>query len=76
MSTLFLHQLPDARDLQEIYLRFGFDQNYYDIYKLLDIPQVLNFIGSKEYYAHKTRRFRAHDETEIRISPAFILKNP
>ncbi len=54
----------------------NFLRHYYDIYRLLEVQRVRNFIGSAEYLAHKANRFRSQDEMEIRLNPAFVFKNP
>lgn len=51
----------------------NFLRHYYDIYKLLEAEQVLKFIGSKEYIAHKQIRFRENDEFNIVKNLAFTI---
>lgn len=53
----------------------NFLRHYYDIYKLLENERVLNFIGTRQYVAHKERRFRSQDEIIIKNNPAFIMDN-
>lgn len=53
----------------------NFLRHYYDIYKLLENPRVIDFIGTKEYLAHKEQRFPCGDETNINKNPAFIIPN-
>lgn len=51
----------------------NFLRHYYDVYKLLENPRVINFIGTKEYVAYKEQRFPCGDETDIKKNPAFII---
>lgn len=53
----------------------NFLRHYYDIYKLLENERVLKFIGSPEYIAHKSIRFRQNDEKVIKNNPAFVMEN-
>ena len=48
---------------------------YYDIYQLLGQQRVLDFIGTKEYFLHKEKRFRCTDEKNIRKNGAFLLSD-
>lgn len=54
----------------------NFLRQYYDVYCLLKHPDVLKFIGTQEYEAHKAVRFRGADK-EIPLSehPALLLPN-
>jgi len=50
---------------------------YYDVYCLLENEDVLGFIGTAEYEAHKIRRFPAKDlAVPIPENDAFLLKDP
>lgn len=40
-------------------------RHYYDIYELLDRPDVQTFIGTEAYKAHKAKRFRKADNQNI-----------
>ena len=52
-------------------------RQYYDVYCLLEHPQVLDFIGTSEYKAHKETRFPNKDiEIPIAENEAFLLSNP
>lgn len=51
----------------------NFLRHYYDIYCLLDDPDVQAFIGSDNYLAHKAARFRGADEPVLRNNAAFTL---
>ncbi len=54
----------------------NFIRHYYDVACLLDIKDVQDFIGTKEYLEHKDRRFRGGDkEIPIQEQEAFLLKN-
>ena len=56
-------------------LPVNFIRHYYDIYQLLGIQSVRDFIGTDEYYAHKKARFRDVDQAEISKNEAFILRS-
>ncbi|MGV9004438.1 nucleotidyl transferase AbiEii/AbiGii toxin family protein [Flavobacterium sp.] len=52
-------------------------RQYYDIYSLLGNDEVRNFIGTKEYFEHKTERFPIVDfDIPIAKNEAFLLNNP
>jgi hypothetical protein len=52
-------------------------RQYYDVYCLLEHPQVLDFIGTSEYTAHKKIRFPKKDlEIPIMENEAFLLSSP
>ena len=51
----------------------NFLRHYYDIYSLLERPEVQAFIGTDEYVRHKDRRFRSLDNKDIAKNQAFIL---
>lgn len=53
----------------------NFLRHYYDVYCLLDVPLVQNFIGTAAYERRKSQRFRAGDEIVIANNPAFTLTN-
>jgi hypothetical protein len=51
-------------------------RQYYDVYCLLEHPQVLDFIGTAEYAEHKEKRFPKKDfEIPITENEAFLLKD-
>ncbi|HML14314.1 MAG TPA: nucleotidyl transferase AbiEii/AbiGii toxin family protein [Xanthobacteraceae bacterium] len=54
----------------------NFMRHYYDVYCLLGRPEVQAFIGTEEYKAHKTRRFRQADNPNIAENRAFALSDP
>jgi hypothetical protein len=51
-------------------------RHYYDVYSLLKRPDVQAFIGTAAYGAHKAKRFRQADNSNIEQNEAFILSNP
>jgi hypothetical protein len=55
----------------------NFMRQYYDVYCLLGSPEVIEFIGSEEYQAHKEKRFPTVDfEIPISKNEAFLLSSP
>jgi hypothetical protein len=54
----------------------NFMRHYYDVYCLLQRPEVQAFIGTDEYKAHKAKRFRQADNPNIAENEAFILSDP
>lgn len=54
----------------------GFMRHYYDIYALLQRPEVQEFIGTDAYEAHKAKRFRGADDPNVAQNQAFILADP
>lgn len=51
-------------------------RQYYDIFSLLGNDEVINFIGTKEYFEHKTERFPKIDfDIPIAENEAFLLNN-
>lgn len=56
-----------GRTLPENFLR-----HYYDIYCLLELPEVQAFIGTDEYEAYKAERFRNYD-TVVKNCAGFTL---
>lgn len=54
----------------------NFMRQYYDIYCLLNSTEVLNFIGTDEYFSHKKKRFPKADlEIPINKNEAFLLSS-
>lgn len=51
-------------------------RHYYDIYCLLTLPEVQEFIGTPAYEARKVQRFRSGDELVAAQNPAFLLEDP
>ncbi len=54
----------------------GFMRHYYDLYSLLQRPEVQAFIGTDDYKAHKKKQFRRGDNPDITQNQAFILTDP
>jgi hypothetical protein len=55
----------------------NFMRQYYDVYCLLGSPEVIEFIGSEDYLAHKEKRFPTVDfEIPISKNEAFLLSSP
>ncbi len=55
----------------------NFLRHFYDIHELFKQERVKNFIGTKEYHAHKQERFRGADEKDLAVNLAFNLdKDP
>ncbi len=53
----------------------NFMRHYYDIYCLLSLPEVQEFIGTAAYEARKVQRFRSEDALIVAENPAFILED-
>jgi hypothetical protein len=53
----------------------GFMRHYYDVYALLQRPDVQAFIGTEAYRTHKAKRFRGADNPNIAQNEAFILSD-
>jgi Nucleotidyl transferase AbiEii toxin, Type IV TA system len=68
ISTKFRKQQADGSD------PVGFMRHYYDVYELLQVPEVQKFITS-EYIHHKQKRFRG-DNKNIVENQAFVLSDP
>lgn len=53
----------------------NFMRHYYDVYALLNIPEVQGFIGTAEYKKHKEKRFPRADNPIIAENEAFALSD-
>lgn len=53
----------------------NFMRHYYDVHCLLHNEVVQKFLGTAEYNAHKTKRFRSTDP-DVAKNEAFFLKDP
>jgi len=54
----------------------NFMRQYYDVSSLLHNQQVMDFIGTDEYNAHKQKRFPALDKVvPLKENPAFLLED-
>jgi hypothetical protein len=54
----------------------NFMRHYYDVYRLLERPEVQAFVGTEAYKAHKAKRFPKADNPNIAENEAFILSDP
>ncbi len=54
----------------------NFLRHYYDVYCLLEIDTVTNFIGTPEYEERKKQRFSQADERRIAANSAFLFESP
>ena len=54
----------------------NFMRHYYDVFRLLLLPEVQAFIGTDAYKAHKARRFPKADNPNIAENEAFLLSDP
>jgi predicted nucleotidyltransferase component of viral defense system len=62
-------QFQESASLPRNFLR-----HYYDIYQLLNVPEVQAFIGTPEYVRHKQVRFRSENQNLLETD-AFSLQN-
>lgn len=69
ISTKFRQQQASGK------FPINFMRHYYDVYCLLDMPDVQKFIGTAEYLAHKKKRFRTGDNLVIAENEAFLLRD-
>ncbi|MDP1975504.1 MAG: nucleotidyl transferase AbiEii/AbiGii toxin family protein [Alphaproteobacteria bacterium] len=53
----------------------NFMRHYYDIYCLLKLPEIHDFILTNEYKDHKKKRFREGDNPIISRNEAFLIQN-
>lgn len=57
-------------------LEKNFMRHYYDIYCLLEMPEVKKFIGTEAYLKRKLERFPKIDEPEkLKLNPAFKISD-
>ena len=54
----------------------NFLRHYYDVYCLLELQEVQEFMNTPAYQERKQQRFRSGDESEIAKNPAFSLSDP
>jgi Nucleotidyl transferase AbiEii toxin, Type IV TA system len=52
-----------------------FMRHYYDVYRLLQCPEVQQFIGTDAYNEHKEKRFPRADEHDLTKNRAFHLED-
>lgn len=69
ISTKFRQQQTSGK------FPINFMRHYYDVYCLLETPEVQKFIGTPDYLAHKKKRFRTGDNLVIAENEAFLLKD-
>lgn len=65
-----------SKEMETGNVQTNYMRQYYDVYSLLNRQEILDFIGSDEYYQHKERRFPAADFViPIRENEAFLLND-
>ncbi len=69
ISTKY-RRLAEAKAFPANFLR-----HYYDVYCLLDLPEVQAFMETAAYQERKQQRFRSGDEWVIANNPAFTLQD-
>jgi hypothetical protein len=70
ISTKY-RRLVEAKEFPANFLR-----HYYDVYCLLDLQEVQEFMKTPAYQVRKQQRFRSGDELVITKNPAFNLIDP
>ena len=70
ISTKY-RRLAEAKEFPANFLR-----HYYDVYCLLDLQEVQEFMKNPAYQERKEQRFRSGDELAIAKNPAFTLTDP
>ncbi len=70
ISTKY-RRLAEAKEFPANFLR-----HYYDVYSLLDLQEVQEFMKTPAYQERKEQRFRSGDELVIAKNPAFTLTDP
>jgi hypothetical protein len=70
ISTKYRRQQQDGGSPAE------FMRHYYDVFCLLDRPEVQSFIATDPYKVHKAKRFRQGDNQVIAENEAFVLSDP
>ena len=69
ISTKY-RRLAEAKEFPANFLR-----HYYDVYCLLDLQEVQEFMQTPAYQERKQQRFRSADELVISRNPAFTLND-
>lgn len=69
ISTKFRQQQDNGQ------MPVNFMRHYYDVFQLLKLKRVQDFIGSDQYVAHKELRFRSADEKDLTKNDAFIISD-
>ncbi len=70
ISTKY-RRLAEAKEFPANFLR-----HYYDVYCLLDLQEVQEFMKTPAYQERKQQRFRSGDEVAIAKNAAFTLSDP
>ncbi len=70
ISTKY-RRLAEAKEFPANFLR-----HYYDVYCLLDLQEVQEFMKTPAYQERKQQRFRSGDELAITKNAAFTLSDP
>jgi Nucleotidyl transferase AbiEii toxin, Type IV TA system len=70
ISTKYRH-LAEAKEFPANFLR-----HYYDVFCLLDLQEVQEFMKTPAYQERKQQRFRSGDELAIAKNAAFTLSDP
>jgi hypothetical protein len=70
ISTKY-RRLAEAKAFPANFLR-----HYYDVFCLLELQEVQEFMKTSTYQQRKKQRFRSADELVIAKNPAFTLENP
>jgi len=70
ISTKY-RRLAEAKEFPANFLR-----HYYDVYCLLDLQEVQEFMKTPAYQERKQQRFRSGDELAIAKNSAFTLSDP
>lgn len=70
VSTKY-RRLGDAQEFPANFLR-----HYYDVYCLLGLQEIQDFMLEPAYQTRKAQRFRSGDELVIAKNPAFTLDDP
>ncbi len=70
ISTKY-RRLAEAKEFPANFLR-----HYYDVYCLLDLQEVQEFMKTPAYQERKGQRFRSGDELVIAKNPAFTVTDP
>jgi len=69
ISTKYRQQQENSQ------MPINFMRHYYDVFQLLKLKRVQDFIGSEGYLAHKELRFRSADEKDLKKNDAFTISN-
>ena len=70
ISTKFRQQQEKGVTFPPNFLR-----HYYDVYRLLELPEVQSFVGTPAYHDYKKERFRGGDNLDISKNEAFLLND-